>query len=72
MTNQLSRHEINDRIDELERLKDAFDAVVSMLAGCSDCDAPPASTLWQLLALLADYAADIEANFKQLLPFDEE
>ncbi len=59
-----------DCTEELHQFNRALMAVVEMLAGCSDSDAPPASALWRLLALLARYADDIEQNVKQLLPAD--
>lgn len=58
--------DFNDCLDDLSQFNAALHAVVDMLAGCGDGDAPPASYLWHLLAILGRYGDDIELKAKHI------
>lgn len=58
--------DFNDCLDDLSQFNAALQAVVDMLAGCSDGDAPPASYLWHLLAILARYGDEVELKASQI------
>lgn len=54
-----------DNLDDLTQFNEALQSVVDMLAGCDDVNAPPASYLWRLLAILSQYSESVERNIRQ-------
>ncbi len=59
---------LNDCTEALHQFNCALIAVVEMLSGCDDMNAPPADYLWRLLAVLSRYGDDVELQLRQLLP----
>ncbi len=58
---------LTDCLDDLHQFNCALLSVVDMLAACDDVNTPPASYLWNLLAILSRCSDNIEGQLKAVI-----